>query len=135
MAKNVYRSAQGKIVDIDKLRLANEQTIAIGNMKTNARGDQLGPGGQVVKSRAEIMKEYYALNTNVAEEDDGTFEPPAPAVEPPVVEEVEKPAPAKLKTPVVDAVAETSDETTPAKKTSLADQVAKDLEDKGIQRI
>lgn len=59
----VYRSAQGKLVDIEKLRLANEDTIAVGNMKVNARGDQLGPGGRVVKTRNQLMKEYYALNT------------------------------------------------------------------------
>lgn len=128
MAKNVYRTAQGKIVDMDKLRLSNEQTIAVGNMKTNARGDQLGPGGQILKTRAEVMKEYYALNTNVAE-DDGTFEPTplAPTIEPDPV----TPAPtAKLKTPVAEQETET-----PAKKTSLADQVARDLSDKGVQRI
>jgi hypothetical protein len=59
----VYRSAQGRMVDIEKLRLANEETIAVGNMKVNARGDQLGPGGRVVKTRNQIMKEYYNLNT------------------------------------------------------------------------
>jgi len=59
----VYRSAQGRMIDIEKLRLANEETIAVGNMKVNARGDQLGPGGRVVKTRNQIMKEYYNLNT------------------------------------------------------------------------
>lgn len=59
----VYRSAQGRMVDMEKLRLANEETIAVGNMKVNARGDQLGPGGRVVKTRNQIMKEYYNLNT------------------------------------------------------------------------
>lgn len=59
----VYRSAQGRVVDIEKLRLANEETIAVGNMKVNARGDQLGEGGRVVKSRNQLMKEYYELNT------------------------------------------------------------------------
>ena len=48
---------------MEKLRLANEETIAVGNMKVNARGDQLGPGGRVVKTRNQIMKEYYNLNT------------------------------------------------------------------------
>jgi hypothetical protein len=39
---NKYRTAHGKQLDIDKLRLVNEKTIAVGNMKVNARGDQLG---------------------------------------------------------------------------------------------
>jgi len=59
----VYRSAQGNLVDMEKLRLANEDTIAVGNMKVNARGDQLGPGGRIVKTRNQVMKEYYQLNT------------------------------------------------------------------------
>jgi hypothetical protein len=49
------------------LRLANESVIAIGNMKTNARGDQLGAGGKVVKTRAQIMQEYHQLHSPVAD--------------------------------------------------------------------
>ena len=63
-----HRSARGDAVDMDMLRLANESTIAIGNMRTNARGDQLGPGGKVVKTRAQVMQEYHRLNTSVAED-------------------------------------------------------------------
>jgi len=63
-----HRTARGEAVDMDMIRLANESTIAIGNMKTNARGDQLGPGGKVVKSRAQVMQEYHRLNTSVAED-------------------------------------------------------------------
>lgn len=59
----VYRSAQGNLVDMEKLRLSNEDSIAVGNMKVNARGDQLGPGGRVIKTRNQVMKEYYQLNT------------------------------------------------------------------------
>ena len=42
----------------------------MGNMKTNARGDELGAGGQVVKTRAQLMQEYHKLNTPVAAHDD-----------------------------------------------------------------
>ena len=63
-----HRTARGEAVDMDMIRLANESTIAIGNMKTNARGDQLGPGGKVVKSRSQVMQEYHRLNTSVAED-------------------------------------------------------------------
>jgi len=63
-----HRTARGEAVDMDMIRLSNESTIAIGNMKTNARGDQLGPGGKVVKSRAQVMQEYHKLNTSVAED-------------------------------------------------------------------
>lgn len=59
----LYRSAQGAMVDMEKLRLANEETIAVGNMKVNARGDELGPGGKVIKSRNQVMKEYYEIKS------------------------------------------------------------------------
>ncbi len=59
----IYRSALGRQVDIDQLRLNNEDVIAVGNMKVNARGDELGPGGEIIRSRNEIMNEYYKLNT------------------------------------------------------------------------
>ena len=52
-----HKTSRGVIVDIDQVRLANEDTIAIGNAKTNARGDQLGSGGKVVKTK--ILIELY----------------------------------------------------------------------------
>ena len=54
MAAN-HRTARGTMIDIDRIRLANEQTIAVGNMKVNARGDQLGAGGKIIKTRQQIM--------------------------------------------------------------------------------
>ena len=65
MAK-IYKTALGKQIDVDHLALNNEHIIAVGNMRVNSRGDELGPGGKVVKTRDQIMKEYYALNTPVA---------------------------------------------------------------------
>ena len=69
---NVRRTAMGDGIDMDMLRLANENTIAVGNMKVNARGDQLGPGGKVIKTRAQVMSEHHALNmsTQLASHDD-----------------------------------------------------------------
>lgn len=65
---NIRRTAMGDKVDIDMLRLANENTIAVGNAKLNARGDELGPGGKIVKTRAQIMQEYHKLHSPVAED-------------------------------------------------------------------
>lgn len=59
MNKRVYRSALGKMVDMDALLSMNEEQIAVGNMKVNARGDELGPGGIVVRTRQEVMDDYY----------------------------------------------------------------------------
>jgi len=57
--RKTYRSMQGKVVDLDLLIKRNELTPAVGNAKVNARGDELGPGGRIVKKREEVMKEYY----------------------------------------------------------------------------
>ena len=53
---------QGKIIDMDKLMQRNELTPAVGNAKMNARGDKLGPGGKIIKTREEVVAEYYENN-------------------------------------------------------------------------
>ena len=52
--KKLYRTMQGKMVDIDKLRSMNENISAVGNMGVNARGDVLGAGGEVIKTKSSI---------------------------------------------------------------------------------
>ena len=51
--KKIHYTMQGKAIDFDALRTRNEKSIAVGNAKTNARGDTLGKGGKVVKKRDE----------------------------------------------------------------------------------
>jgi hypothetical protein len=55
-----YTSMQGKVVDMEKLAIKNELTPAVGNMKVNARGDEIGAGGKVVRTREQILADYYA---------------------------------------------------------------------------
>ena len=57
--KRMYRTMQGRMVDIEKLRAANESVMAVGNMGVNARGDVLGPGGAVVTPKETIINKYY----------------------------------------------------------------------------
>ena len=57
--KRVYRTMQGRMIDIEKLRAANETAPAVGNMGVNARGDSLGPGGKIIKTKQQHMREYY----------------------------------------------------------------------------
>lgn len=73
MAQQTHRTANGKMVAMENLRLQNEKTIAVGNMKVNARGDTLGPGGRPMASKQETVNEYYNLHTP-------TVGGPAPAV-------------------------------------------------------
>jgi hypothetical protein len=63
MAQQSYRTANGKMVAMETLRLENEKTIAVGNMKVNARGDTLGPGGRPMATKQETVNEYYNLHT------------------------------------------------------------------------
>ena len=55
--RSVYRSMQGKEVDMNKIINQNELTVAVGNVKVNARGDELGPGGKIIKKREEVLRE------------------------------------------------------------------------------
>ena len=64
----VYKTMQGKQVDMDMLRKRNEMTPAVGNAKVNARGDELGPGGQIVRKKEDLLKEYYENSKGVADE-------------------------------------------------------------------
>lgn len=64
-----YRTSSGKSVDFGALLLANETAPAIGNMNVNARGDEIDPAGNIVKSREQIMREYNELNTMVPRDD------------------------------------------------------------------
>lgn len=57
-----YRTMQGKEIDMDKLAAQNELMPAIGNMKVNARGDELGAGGQIIRKREDVIAAYYEQN-------------------------------------------------------------------------
>lgn len=54
-----HRSMRGRNVDMDLLRKRNELTPAVGNVNVNARGDELGPGGKIIKQREDVVKAHY----------------------------------------------------------------------------
>ena len=54
--RSVYRTARGRELDMNKLVNQNELTIAVGNAKVNARGDKLGPNGQIIQRREDIQR-------------------------------------------------------------------------------
>lgn len=66
MSKRVYTTANGRTINIDAIIAQNEESIAVGNMKVNARGDELGPGGKILKTKDKVMQDYYKLNTPIA---------------------------------------------------------------------
>jgi hypothetical protein len=57
--RKVYRTMQGREIDLDQLRMRNEMTLAVGNARVNARGDEIGPGGKIIRKREDIMTEYH----------------------------------------------------------------------------
>ena len=81
-----HRTMQGREIDMEKLMRQNELMPAIGNMNVNARGDQLGPGGTIIKKREDIVAEYYENNPEAR-----------PTYTPPVTENTEPVATQKVK--------------------------------------
>lgn len=68
MTKKVYRTAQGKTVDLGALLLQNENTRAVGNMRVNARGDVLDSNNKSVASRnQQVNRQYNRQVTNVSD--------------------------------------------------------------------
>ena len=51
MTSKVYKTAQGKSVDLGTIMLQNEHTRAVGNMNVNARGDRLDSGNRVIETK------------------------------------------------------------------------------------
>jgi hypothetical protein len=114
MTNKVYKSAQGKFVDLGTIVLQNEHVRAVGNMKVNARGDKLDSNNRVIETKArQIQKQNDRTTTNVSTTPVHTsskkaraaktnIEAPAPVVTPepepvlspaPVTEPVVAPAP------------------------------------------
>ena len=100
-----HKTAGGKIIDMNQFRLQNETEVAVGNARVNARGDRLGPGGQVIQTRDELIKEFYqgqtgqqntGLRNNTIQSTDEMFLAAADQIiadaVPPAVLEFEQPA-------------------------------------------
>ena len=65
MTNEVYRSANGKTVDMGALRLQNEKVRAVGNMRVNARGDLIDDLNQVIQTKNEQVDAEYRRQTNL----------------------------------------------------------------------
>lgn len=86
MTKKIYKTMQGREIDMDALLAKNETMPAVGNVRMNARGDELGAGGKVIRTREEVVSEYYEDNPN-AQPAQGASRP---VVQAPVVPETKK---------------------------------------------
>lgn len=79
-ARKTYKTMRGKAVDMELLQQRNELTPAVGNARVNARGDELGPGGKIIRKKEDILREYYETTNKVPDE-------PMPKKEQTVVDE------------------------------------------------
>lgn len=66
----IYKTVRGKEIDLNKLINKNELTLAVGNMKVNARGDKIGPGGKIIKDTTNgvIVPDQIATIENTIQE-------------------------------------------------------------------
>ena len=56
---SVYRTAQGKMIDMSSLATKNEKVRAVGNMNVNARGDTLDSNNQVINDNTKRVGSAY----------------------------------------------------------------------------
>ena len=77
-------SYRGATIDMDSMRRENEKVPAIGNMKVNARGDQIS-NGMVTKTADQIARERHRVQSTIVNTGlKGPMLPdPAPAITPP----------------------------------------------------
>ena len=59
MTKKIYRTANGKMVDLGALQLQNETVRAVGNMGVNARGDLVDGRNKSINSRNQQVAKQY----------------------------------------------------------------------------
>lgn len=64
--KKPQTSMRGKAIDMDALRAQNDENVAIGNARMNARGDVLGRGGKIEIRREQIIRDFYNRNPHGA---------------------------------------------------------------------
>jgi len=83
----VYKTMQGREVDMEKLVRQHELMPAVGNIRVNARGDELGPGGKIVRRKEDIVNEYYEKNNNPKNVKSGIVKSKEPLIQPPVIQE------------------------------------------------
>ena len=123
----MYRTMQGRMVDIEKLRAANESVRAVGNMSVNARGDVLGPGGTVVTPKSQVVAKYYEQPKGMVDDT------PAKAKPAPVQRTAPEPKPEiKKMTPVAAKPAPKVEAKPEPKKVTVSKPTTTTTEKKGI---
>lgn len=104
-----HTTYRGTIIDMDLLKFQNQNNVALGNARMNARGDKIGSGGTIIKTREELLREkeqemqipdfipehqLHSTEYTADDWDDSAFEVDAPEKE----STEEKKAPRRAKT-------------------------------------
>ena len=111
MTRKVYRTAQGKIVDLGALQLRNENVRAVGNMKVNARGDLIDSANRTIDTRnRQVAKQYGRQTNNVTDDPVRSSQGKTSSVVPPPAEDfqddfVKEPVPAAAQNPTMGLAA------------------------------
>ena len=91
---NITVTANGQVIDMEALKMQNEKSVAVGNMKVNARGDEVSSNtGEVSRTRNQRMTDYYRLHTTVPVKRPRAVAEPEPevVVEQPAMTEAQMP--------------------------------------------
>jgi len=115
---------QGKTIDMDMLRQRNELTPAVGNARVNARGDELGPGGKIVRKKEEVLKDYYDGKNGMPEQTAVTRKAKADTVEKDLTDDWVEPEPVK----------KTSTKTTTKKETTSSSEWVEDADGNFVKK-
>jgi hypothetical protein len=65
MTNQVYKTAQGRTIDMGAIKLKHENERAVGNMKVNARGDVVDEANRPIERREQQVRRNYAKNNNL----------------------------------------------------------------------
>jgi len=57
-----HKTHRGREFNMQAFANANGDSVAVGNVPRNARGDIIGPGGKVVATAQEVTAVYYKNN-------------------------------------------------------------------------
>jgi len=87
MAKEqIYKTANGKSIDLQQLISKNGNTRAVGNMNVNARGDVLDNSNKTISTRTtQVNKQYNKQTRNIVKDS------PIVASKKPATETVDEP--------------------------------------------
>ena len=125
----IYRTAQGRKLDMGQLAAKNEKTRAVGNMNVNARGDTIDSKGNVIvpvtkkvgknyqnavqstnratsNLRPQTEKTVDASSTSVQEPSSITESPVVQAASAPVISATETPAVQAAVAPIYEEMSE-----------------------------